>query len=123
MLDPRMNPTPPDSPQPGFNPFLLVLGILFILVWIGVHVVWAALSGMANLMANDSGQASAGSQMILIFGFLAGVIIAGFAGIPAGLAIFWRGKRKLFLILFLGLFLLGAACEAASFFSFFGSVL
>lgn len=122
-----MNPPPPPPPPPalpkqGFDTTLMVVGILFILAWVGVHVVWGALSGMANLMANDSGRASSDAQVMLIVTFLAGVIVAGAAGIPAGMAIFWRGKRLMFLGLFVVLFLAGAACEWMAWSHFFTSM-
>lgn len=92
------------------------------LVWLGLHALWAALSGMANLMANDSGRASSNAQMTLIVGVLAGQILAGVAGIPAGMAFFWRGKRWRLVGLFLLLFLLGAGIQAWAFFGFFAKM-
>ncbi len=123
-----MNPPPVPPPRPPalqgrrFDTTLVVVGSLFILGWVGVHVLWGALSGMANLMANDSGRASSNAQMALILTFLAGVIVAGAAGIPAGLAIFWRGKRLMLLGLFVVLFLAGAACEWMAWSHFFASM-
>jgi len=122
-----MNLPPPPPPPPavfrqGFDNTLVVVGILFILGWVGMHVLWGALSGMANMMANDSGRASSGAQMTLILTFLLGVILAGLAGVPAGLAVFWRGKRLMLLGLFVVLFLAGAACEWMAWSHFFASM-
>ena len=105
---------------------LVVLGIVFAVLWIGVHVVWAYVSFVANVMANDSGAASTNQQMSLIFGMLGGQIIAAAAGIAGGLAFFWRRRRKLLLILFAIMFLVGALWQIVAFQSFFsatGSVL
>ena len=76
---------------------------------------------MANLMANDSGSASTDRHLLLIGGMIAGQILAGLAGIPAGLAVFWRGRRQILLMIFLWLFLLGIVLQVVVFASFFSA--
>jgi hypothetical protein len=98
--------------------FLIVLGVAFTAVWLALHFVWASLAMMGGLMANDAGRATGDEHMALILGVLAGQIIAGAAGIPAGLAFFWRSRRKLLLGIFLAAFLTGALCQAGAFWFF-----
>lgn len=115
-----MSATPaPTETSPAARVALIILGILFILIWIAAHLVWGTMALMANVMANDSGSVSADQHSTLILGMLAGQVAAGAAGIPAGLAFFWRGKRKLLLWLFALLFLAGAAAQVLAFSYFF----
>lgn len=100
----------------------VVCGILFILLWIIAHVAWAGLAFMADVMANDSGMAAENKHMMLIFGMLGGQVLCGAAGIPAGMAFFWRRKRKLLLWLFAILFVVGALIQGGVFYSFFASM-
>ena len=76
---------------------------------------------MANLMANDSGAASTVQHMALIAGMLVGQALTGAAGIPAGLAFFCSGNRKVLFLLFLGLFIPGAVIQAGVLFFFFAA--
>jgi hypothetical protein len=114
--------SPATTAKTGFSVPLMVCGILFIILWIIAHLAWGTMALMANVMANDSGAASTEKQMTLIFGMLGGQVLAGAAGIPAGLAFFWRGRRKLLLWLFAGLFVTGALLQAGVFYSFFTSM-
>ncbi|MDZ4290037.1 MAG: hypothetical protein U0984_18875 [Prosthecobacter sp.] len=113
-------PSPPGS-SPAVTGLLVLAGIVFTVLWIVAHVTWATMSLMGTLMANDSGAASNDQHMALMGGMLGGQIVAGAAGIPGGLAFFWRGKRKLLLILFAILFVAGALWQVAAFYSFFSS--
>ncbi|MDZ4401356.1 hypothetical protein [Prosthecobacter sp.] len=106
----------------GVSVAWVICGVLFIVLWIIAHVAWGMMSLMANVMANDSGAASGDTHMTLIVGMLGGQILAGGAGIPAGLAFFWRGRRKLLLWLFAALFASGALIQAGVFWSFFSSM-
>jgi hypothetical protein len=98
---------------------LVAAGLVFTTAWIYIHIIWAAMAGAANLMANDSGNASLGAWGGLIGGMFVGQVIAASAGIPGGLAFFWRGRRWLFMLLFAILVIAGALCQIASFHSFF----
>lgn len=100
----------------------VVCGILFIIVWIIAHLAWAGLAFMANAMANDSGRIAEAKHLTLIFGMMVGQVICGAAGIPAGLAFFWRRRRKLLLWLFALLFVGGALIQGGVFYSFFASL-
>jgi hypothetical protein len=112
-------PTPTTSPSKGVRILLIFLGLLFIASWIAAHVVWASMSLMGSLMANDSGGATTNQHMGLIFGMLGGQLVAAAAGIPGGLAFFWRSQRKRLLMTFAALFVLGALWQVIAFFSFF----
>jgi len=103
----------------GVSAAWVVCGVLFIVFWIIGHIAWAGLSFMADVMANDSGSASANKHMTLIFGMIGGQVLCGAAGIPAGLAFFWRDRRKLLLRLFAMLFVVGALIQGGVFYSFF----
>ena len=70
-------------------------------------------------MANDSGAASSDQHMSLIGGILGGQFLAGAAGIPGGLAFFWRSARKWLWISFAILFIAGAIWQILAFLSFF----
>ncbi len=118
-----MNEVPPAIPaKEGMSTAWVVCGILFIVFWIIAHLAWAGLSFMADVMANDSGRASQDKHMTLILGMIGGQVLCGAAGIPAGLAFFWRRKRKLLLWLFALLFVAGALIQGGVFYSFFASM-
>jgi len=106
----------------GVSVVWVVCGILFIIFWIIGHLAWAGLSFIADVMANDSGQAAQDKHLMLIFGMIGGQVLCGAAGIPAGLAFFWRSRRKLLLWLFSLLFVAGALIQGGVFYSFFASM-
>jgi hypothetical protein len=108
--------------KPAVSTAWVVCGILFIVLWIMAHLAWAGLAFMADVMANDSGRAAENKHMMLIFGMLGGQVLCGAAGVPAGLAFFWRRKRKLLLWLFAILFVVGALIQGGVFYSFFASM-
>jgi hypothetical protein len=101
---------------------LVIAGVSFAIIWIAAHVVWASLSLMAGLMANDAGAASTNQHLTLIVGMLLGQALAALAGIPAGLAFFWRERRKRLLLAFGALFIAGALGQAWAFQSFFAGM-
>ncbi|MDI1314642.1 hypothetical protein [Prosthecobacter sp.] len=114
--------TPFTVVKSGVSVAWMVCGILFIVLWIIVHLAWAGLAFMADVMANDSGKADPDKHAMLIFGMLGGQVLCGAAGIPAGLAFFWRYRRKLLLWLFALLFVAGALIQGSVFYSFFSSM-
>lgn len=101
---------------------MIILGVVFMVVWITGHAVWASLSFVANAMANGSGAASAESQMTLIGGMLAGQILCAGAGIPGGMAFFMRTLRARLWWIFATLFILGAAMQGWALYAFFASM-
>jgi len=100
------------------NVALVVAGVVFAVLWIGGHVLWATMSFMGTAMANDSGAAPAGAQATLILAVLIGQIIAASAGVPGGLAFFWSGRRRSLLIIFAMLFFVGVICQFWAFHTF-----
>jgi len=132
MNEAPMPKTPPAEPtvsaistprsSAGASTLLVILGILFIILWIITHLAWAGLSFMADVMANDSGRAAQDKHLMLIFGMIGGQVLCGAAGVPAGMAFFWRSRRKLLLWLFAILFVAGALIQGGVFYSFFASM-
>jgi len=102
----------------GVSGWMVVLGVLFMAVWIVGHVIWATMALMGTAMANDSGAASSAALVSLIGGVLGGQVVAGLAGIPGGLAFFWQGARKGLWVLFGVLFVSGAVWQVLAFQSF-----
>lgn len=115
-----MNPPPifqpPDQATKGW---LTPLGIIFMVAWLGLACVLGAMSLMACLMANDSGSVSNGVHMAFIVGVMAGQVLTGLAGIPAGLAFFQRTRRKKLLLAFGSMLLIGIVLQVVSFKVFF----
>lgn len=123
MYSDFLNSSSPLPARPPVKTALLVSGgVLFTVLWILAHVVWAYMAFIANVMANDSGRATGEQQMWLIGGMFAGQVLAGAAGIPAGLAFFWRGRRKRLLGIFAAVFLAGVLCQGIAFFHFFAGM-
>lgn len=113
-----MSDSTPSPPSGQTSPLFVVLGVLFILGWAAVSVVLITMSLMGTLMANDSGAAASDRHSSLILGVLLSQIVTGLAGIPAGLAFFWRSRRKLLLCLFAILLILGILGQVGSFMAF-----
>ena len=97
-------------------------GVAIAAVLATMAFIWAMLSFMGTLMANDSGRASEAGHMTLILGALAGQVLAGIAGVPLGAAVFWGARRRLLLRIFAALFLVGLAAQAGAAWVFFRSV-
>lgn len=110
--------TPGPAVAKGVSAWMVVLGVLFMGVWIAGHVIWATMALMGTVMANDSGAASSEAHVSLMGGVLGGQVVAGLAGIPGGVAFFWRGARKVLWILFGVLFVSGAVWQILAFKSF-----
>lgn len=105
----------------GVSIALVICGILFIALWLCGAAALGLMKLMASLMANDSGAASSDAHTTLIFGMLGGQLLTGLAGIPAGLAFFWRGWRKRLLWTFFIMLVTGLLIQAAAFWNFFPS--
>lgn len=82
------------------NALRLLGGTLLAALWIAGASLVVTLSLMGTLMANDSGEVSAAAQTKMVLLVLGGQISAGLAGLPLGLAVFWRARRKLLLRVF-----------------------
>lgn len=100
------------------NMVLTILGIAFIVVWLGAAAVWAALSLMGGLMANDAGRVPAGTHATLLTVLMAGEALVALAGIPGGLAVFWAGWRTLLLWTFAILLIVGIGLQLWAAWSF-----
>ena len=111
-------PTAEESGK-GASILMICLGLIFIVLWLAGSFVLGTMKLMASVMANDSGAASPDAHMTLIGGMMAGQILTGLAGIPAGLAFLWRSWRKRLLWTFGTLLIVGLAIQILSFTSFF----
>jgi hypothetical protein len=110
--------TPVQAVAKGVSGWRVVLGVLFMAVWIVGHVIWATMALMGTAMANDSGAASSEAHVSLIGGARGGPRGAGGAGPPGGWAFFWRGARKGLWVLFGVLFVSGVVWQVLAFQSF-----
>jgi hypothetical protein len=97
---------------------MIFLGLAFMALWLAGAFVLGGLKLMASVMANDSGAASPDAHMTLIGGMMAGQVLTGLAGIPAGLAFFWRTWRRRLLWAFGILLIVGVTVQILSFTSF-----
>lgn len=94
-------------------------GFLFVFLWAVAHVAILYLSFAGGLLIDLMLQLmktamvpglviqSPGMETAWVLPLQAGLIISGCAGIPAGLAFFWRGRRPLLIGIFSAGFLLG----------------
>lgn len=90
-----MSDAPSNSQEKqGVSAVLVVIGVLFIVAWLATTFVLGVVALPALLMANDSGAHPDGQHMKLIGGTLGSLLMLGASGVPAGLAMFWRGWRK-----------------------------
>ena len=118
-------PTPPPVPATSASHWPLILGIAFIVCWVGLHIVWAYIFLVGGVifeifvaifkpilfpgLATGAGQNAA--NMEWSWKMFAGVIAAGSAGVPAGLAFFWQGHRGTLLLTFAVLFVIGVMLQ------------
>jgi len=86
-----------------FRTLRVLAGLLLAAIWIAGATMVVSLSLMGTLMANDAGSAPATAQTKMVLLVLAGQFLAGAAGLPLGLSVFWRAKRKLLLKIFAAL--------------------
>jgi len=110
---------PPRSATSTRGAWLTVTGIAFIAGWIAVHVClfYVVCGGgivtdiLLNILRSVMFPGTANSPNPEIFSWIpsmrAGLILSGFAGVPAGLAFFWRGRRGVLLLSFVVAFVLG----------------
>jgi hypothetical protein len=111
------DPLPADAgaaPKPGVSVPMLILGILFIVVWLTGATLLGLLKLIVGVMANDSGAASAETHMGLISSLMVGQALTATAGIPAGLAFFMRAARKKLLWAFALLLVSGVVIQILS---------
>jgi len=85
----------------------ILAGLLLATLWVAAAALVISLSLMGTLMANDAGTVSAEAQTKMVLLVFGGQLLAGAAGLPLGLVVFWGTKRKLLLRLFAGLLGLG----------------
>lgn len=79
------------------NSIRVLLGVAFSITWLIGASAFTLGSIMALAMANDSGSMSNEMHMVVIVGFLFGIVLEALAGIFAGIAIAMRGKWRFYL--------------------------
>ena len=100
------------------NALRVLAGLAAALVWMAGASLVASLSLMGTLMANDAGTVDATAQTKMVLLVLLGQALGGLAGIPLGLSIFWRMRRKLLLRIFAGLLAAGVLLVIVGIYAF-----
>ncbi len=86
-------------------------GIAFIVAWLGLAGVWAVMSLMGGVMANDAGRVGADRHATLLVVLLIGEVLVALAGVSGGLAFFLPDHRATLWWTFAGLLAAGAAMQ------------
>ena len=102
----------------GFTVVKILAALAFFSIWLSVSAAWAIMTLPANLMANDSGNASLWDHATLMAGMAIGQLVFAAAGVPGGLAICWARLRKIWVWSFVSLALAGVAIQVWAFKSF-----
>jgi len=110
--------------EPSAGTGQIVLGVFFIVIWVLVHIVLyyvfitsgviadLLLYFLRTFMFPGSSLHGGGPELFGWGGPLqAGLILAGAAGIPAGLAIFWLRRRRVLIRTFIAAFIAGIVVE------------
>ena len=75
----------------------VMAGVVFIIGWLAACAVWAVMSLMGGLMANDAGRMPAERHAALLRKLMAGEALTAMAGVAGGCAIFSSDHRTLLL--------------------------
>ena len=112
-------PAHPPSLEPPFKTGQVIAGVSLTVVWVILHVVLfyllaasgiifvAFLESILTFLFPGRSLNNPMGSLDWILPLQVGLTLGGIAGIPAGLAIFWRARRKLLWTLF-GVAFLGA---------------
>ena len=106
---------PRTAAKAGFAVLKVLVALAFISVWLSISTAWAVMTLPANLMSNDSGNASLWDYATLMAGMATGQLVFAAAGIPGGLAICWTGLRILWVWSFVILAFAGVAIQVWAF--------
>jgi hypothetical protein len=93
-------------------------GIAFVVVWFGAAGLWAGLSLMGGVMADDAGRVSSDRHATLLVVLLVGEAVVALAGIAGGAAFFLPDHRATLWWVFAGLVAVGAALQIGAVWSF-----
>jgi len=107
-----------EAQQSGGLAWRVPLGIFVAALWIFAAIFVMSMSAMGALMANDAGMATAEAQTTMVLGVLGGQALALLAGVPLGLAVFWRARRRLLVRVFAVLFGLGLLLQILGVYAF-----
>lgn len=62
----------------------MIVGIVFIVVWLGLAGLWLVMSTMAGAMANDAGTVSSSLHAAMLLLLFAGELVVAIAGVLGG---------------------------------------
>jgi hypothetical protein len=62
----------------------MIVGILFIVVWLALAGAWFVVSGMVGAMANDSGSVDSGFHANMLILLMIGELVVAVAGVLGG---------------------------------------
>ncbi len=96
----------------------VLAGIIFIVVWLGAAGVWAMMSAMGGVMANDAGRVDPEHHLLMLIVMFAGEALVALAGICGGSAFFLPTMRATLWWSFAGLLVVGAALQVWAVWSF-----
>ena len=98
---------------------MTLLGVVVVVAWLALCVVWAVLSVPGGLMANASGGFSPRAHMAMLAGLAIGQLTVAAAGVPLGMAVSWAEGRSALFWTFGELLAAGVALQIGSVFWFF----
>jgi hypothetical protein len=96
----------------------VLAGIAFIVVWLAAAAVWAMMSLMGGLMANDAGRVDPDRHLMLLIVLVVGEALVALAGVAGGSAFFVSSLRATLWWSFAGLLVVGAALQVWAAWSF-----
>ena len=115
-------PVSPASPTVSTSPEVSMLsllgGIAFIGIWLAGAAVWAVMSLMGGVMANDAGRVAAERHTVLLVVLMIGEILVALAGISGGSAIMVPALRSTLWWTFAGLLVVGLALQIGAVWGF-----
>jgi hypothetical protein len=128
-------PVPQSTQPPPRSPWPVVGGTLFIIAW--VIIAWILfylfivngliLEMLLNILRSVMVPGSASSPRPEMLGWVpamqSAIILGGAAGLPAGLAFFWRGRRKALLLGFVTALVLSVVCGIYAFYLLIASAI
>jgi len=126
---------PPVAPPPAPGIGRIIAGLAFMVVWALAHVVLFYLMGVGGILTQafvlllkaflfpGTSQTAGPAALEWTVMLTAGTSLAGAAGVPAGLAIIWRHRRKMLMRYFWLAMLAGIVCELIAFGTFVSGAL
>ena len=86
-------------------------GVAFVVIWLAACGLWAMMSLMGGVMANDAGTVSSNRHATLLVVLFVGEAIVAIAGVVGGAAFFLPAMRATLWWTFAGLLVLGVGAQ------------